>query len=69
MGSSSRQKPENRPEEEHARTLLENELGMPFRRHDDGSKNGMPDLLSKDGNHVAEVITTVPRGSGKLRTA
>jgi len=63
-GGSARKKtkiePEPEPEEEHARILLENELGLPFRHHDDGSKNSMPDLLSEDGNHVAEVITTVP---------
>lgn len=59
-GSSSRKKTktEPEPEEEHARILLENELGLPFRHHDDGSKNSMPDLLSADERHVAEVITT-----------
>lgn len=33
---------------------------MEFRLHDDNSKPSMPDLLSADGKHVAEVITTVP---------
>lgn len=47
-------------EEEHARILLEGELGVEFLHHDDGSKSGMPDLLSLDGKHVAEVITTAP---------
>lgn len=50
-----------RAEEEHARVVLEGELGVEFQHHDDGSKSRMPDLLSLDGNHVAEVITTVPR--------
>jgi len=60
-GGSSRKKTkiEPEPEEEHARILLECQLGLPFRHHDDGSKNSMPDLLSADENHVAEVITTV----------
>ncbi|MET0978132.1 MAG: hypothetical protein ABWX63_04885 [Paeniglutamicibacter terrestris] len=49
-----------RPEEEHARIVLEGELGVKFKPHDDGSKQKMPDLLSSDGNHVAEVITTAP---------
>lgn len=47
-------------EEEHARSLLEDELGVKFQHHDDGSKPRMPDLLSLDGKHVAEVITTSP---------
>jgi hypothetical protein len=38
--------------------MLSGELGVEFRHHDDGSEPGMPDLLSVDGNHVAEVITT-----------
>lgn len=49
-----------RPEEEHARRLLSGELGTTFRHHDDGSSPRMPDLLSSDGMHVAEVITTAP---------
>ncbi|RAX43713.1 hypothetical protein DQ354_19280 [Arthrobacter sp. AQ5-06] len=49
-----------RAEEEHARIVLEGELGVEFRHHDDGSKSSMPDLLSLDGNHVAEVVTTSP---------
>lgn len=49
-----------RAEEEHARIVLEGELGVEFQHHDDGSKSSMPDLLSLDGNHVAEVITTTP---------
>lgn len=49
-----------RAEEEHAKIVLEGELGVEFKHHDDGSKDGMPDLLSLDGKHVAEVITTVP---------
>lgn len=49
-----------REEEEHAKIVLEGELGIEFHHHDDGSKDGMPDLLSLDGKHVAEVITTVP---------
>lgn len=57
-GGSARKKTKIEPEEEHARILLENELDLPFRHHDDGSKNSMPDLLSADENHVAEVITT-----------
>ena len=47
-----------RAEEEHARIMLEGELGVEFLHHDDGSKQRMPDLLSLDRNHVAEVITT-----------
>ena len=47
-----------RAEEEHARLLLSSELGVDFRLHDDGSKSRMPDLLSVDGKHVAEVVTT-----------
>lgn len=47
-------------EEEHARIVLEGELGVKFQHHDDGSKPSMPDLLSLDGRHVAEVITTAP---------
>lgn len=58
-GGPARKKTKLRAEEKHAQTLLENELGTPFRHHDDGSRNGMPDLLSEDGSHVAEVITTV----------
>lgn len=51
----------SRAEEEHARIVLEGELGVAFGHHDDGSKARMPDLLSLDRNHVAEVITTAPR--------
>ncbi|WP_146069608.1 hypothetical protein [Arthrobacter sp. B0490] len=47
-------------EEDHARILLSEELGVEFRLYDDNSKPGMPDLLSLNGKHVAEVITTVP---------
>ena len=47
-----------RAEEVHARIVLEGELGVEFQHHDDGSKPRMPDLLSLDGNHVAELITT-----------
>lgn len=47
-------------EEEHARRTLADELGVDFCVHDDGSRPGMPDLLSVDKRHVAEVITTVP---------
>lgn len=50
----------SREEEEHARLLLSDELGVDFHHHDDNSKPSMPDLLSLDGKHVAEVITTVP---------
>lgn len=49
-----------RAEEEQARIVLEGELGVEFQHHDDGSNSSMPDLLSLDGNHVAEVITTTP---------
>ena len=35
-----------REEEEHAKIVLEGELGIEFHHHDDGSKDGMPDLLS-----------------------
>lgn len=49
-----------RAEEENARIVLEAELGVEFQHYDDGSKPSMPDLLSQDGNHVAEVITTTP---------
>ncbi|WP_394253570.1 hypothetical protein [Arthrobacter pityocampae] len=52
-------------DEEHAQLMLSNELGVEFRRHDDGSKPGMPDLLSVDGKHVAEVITTASRSVRK----
>ena len=52
-----------RAEEEHARIVLEGELGVEFQHHDDGSKPRMPDLLSLDGNHVAEVITTTPKAA------
>jgi hypothetical protein len=45
-------------EEEHARILLSGDLGVDFSHHDDGSGPSMPDLLSADGRHVAEVITT-----------
>lgn len=54
-------------EEEHARTVLEQELGVEFRQYDDGSAPGMPDLLSLDGNHVAEVITTSPSAVRKAQ--
>ncbi len=47
-----------RAEEEHARRMLSGELGVEFRLSDDGSKPSMPDLVSVDGKHVAEVITT-----------
>jgi len=49
-----------RAEEEHARLTLSGEFGVEFRLYDDGSKPGMPDLLSADDKHVAEVITTAP---------
>ncbi|WP_219816168.1 hypothetical protein, partial [Arthrobacter sp. B1805] len=49
-----------REEEEHARLLLSDELGVSFHHHDDNSEPGMPDLLSSDRKHAAEVITTVP---------
>lgn len=47
-------------EENHARLVLSYELGVQFRIHDDGSRSSMPDLLSVDGKHVAEVITSAP---------
>lgn len=47
-------------EEEHARLMLSGELGVDVRLHDNGSRPSMPDLLSVDGKHVAEVITTAP---------
>lgn len=47
-----------RAEEEHARLTLSGELGVEFRLYDDGSKPSMPDLVSVDGKHVAEVVTT-----------
>jgi hypothetical protein len=47
-----------RAEEEHARLVLSGEVGVEFRLYDDGSKPSMPDLLSADGKHVAEVVTT-----------
>lgn len=40
--------------------MLSGELGVEFRLYDDGSRSSMPDLLSGDGKHVAEVITTTP---------
>lgn len=40
--------------------MLSDELGVEFRLYDDGSRSSMPDLLSGDGKHVAEVITTTP---------
>ncbi len=49
----------SRAEEEHARLMLSAELGVDFAHHDDGSAASMPDLLSLDGKHVAEVITTM----------
>jgi hypothetical protein len=55
-----RRKRTPRVDEEHARLMLADELGVAFEHHDDGSKPRMPDLLSVDGNHVAEVITTTP---------
>ncbi len=55
-----RQRVTFRAEEEHAKILLEAELGIEFRHHDDGSKPRMPDLISLDGSHIAEVITTAP---------
>lgn len=42
-----------RAEEGHARIVL----GVEF-LHDDGPKRRMPDLLSLDRNHAAEVVTT-----------
>lgn len=53
-------RPVSRKEEEHARVMLSDELGVEFRLHDDGSEPNMPDLLSADRKHVAEVITTTP---------
>jgi hypothetical protein len=50
----------SRKEEEHARLMLADQLGVGFRLYDDGSRSSMPDLLSGDGKHVAEVITTTP---------
>ena len=50
----------SRTEEEHARLMLSDELGVEFRLYDDGSEPNMPDLLAADGKHVAEVITTTP---------
>jgi hypothetical protein len=38
--------------------MLSTELGVAFRLHDDGSRPSMPDLVSTDGRHVAEVVTT-----------
>lgn len=38
--------------------MLSGELEVDFRLYDDGSKPSMADLLSVDGKHVAEVITT-----------
>ncbi len=58
----------SRAEEEHARIVLEDELGVEFQHHDDGSKSSMPDLLSLDGNHVAEVITTTPSAVREAHT-
>lgn len=49
-----------RAEEDHARLLLSDELGVEFQLHDDGTRPSMPDLLSVNGKHVAEVITTTP---------
>ncbi len=49
-----------RAAEDHARGVLSYELGVEFLIHDDGSKPSMPDLLSVDGKHVAEVITSAP---------
>lgn len=40
--------------------MLSDEIGVELRLHDDGSKPSMPDLLSVDGKHVAEVVTTTP---------
>ena len=48
----------SKAEEDHARLLLSHEVGVEFRHHDDGSQPSMPDLLSTDNTHVAEVITT-----------
>lgn len=50
----------SKADEEHAKSTLSGELGVELLIHDDGSKPGMPDLLSVDGKHVAEVITTAP---------
>lgn len=38
--------------------MLSGELGVEFRLYDDGSKPSMPDLVSVDGKHVVEVVTT-----------
>lgn len=46
-------------EEQHARQMLSAQLGVDVRFHDDGSESSMPDLLSVDARHVAEVVTTV----------
>lgn len=40
--------------------MLSAEVGVEFRIHDDGSEPAMPDLLSADRKHAAEVITTAP---------
>ncbi|MET3509869.1 hypothetical protein [Plantibacter flavus] len=40
--------------------MLASELAVQFRHHDDGSEPAMPDLVSVDGLHVAEVVTTAP---------
>jgi hypothetical protein len=40
--------------------MLTHELAVQFRHHDDGSEPAMPDLVSVDGLHVAEVVTTAP---------
>lgn len=57
--SSEGQRIVSKVEEEHARLMLVGELGVDFCVYDDGSRPSMPDLLSADGKHVAEVITTV----------
>lgn len=57
--SSEGQRIVSKLEEEHARLMLAGELGVDFCVYDDGSRPSMPDLLSADGKHVAEVITTV----------
>ncbi|KDA07165.1 hypothetical protein DC31_00020 [Microbacterium sp. CH12i] len=38
--------------------MLSGELGLEFLLYDDGSRSSMPDLLSADRKHVAEVVTT-----------
>jgi hypothetical protein len=47
-------------EEEHARLMLSRELDQEFDLYDDGSIASMPDLVSLDRRHAAEVVTTAP---------